>query len=306
MNRPNRGRRKRDEPFNPFAKNAIQERNRRQAERAKEQRLKDNLASQTSKPENNNAAAKHRSLEEMRKAAQQKLSNDKIIDQKLSTEVESKPELPTPDPEPVITNSVAVETTPATPKISREERLAELKRKSEESKKNAKLQEQVKPDAVEPVESNDVELNQTDLDDSLQLVESEDEDKLDASILVDKKSKNVFKTVSSVKNNAGYSSSKKRKTRRMDKKGGGRQKLEKKLNRQKILEFKYVARDILDNPEVPEEHRSNVLGQIIAKGERISIDSAIEFIDQKCLELILTESVANELKNEIKSISTRR
>ena len=51
MNRPNRGRRKRDEPFNPFAKNAIQERNRRQAERAKEQRLKDNLASQTSKPE---------------------------------------------------------------------------------------------------------------------------------------------------------------------------------------------------------------------------------------------------------------
>ena len=103
MNRPNRGRRKRDEPFNPFAKNAIQERNRRQAERAKEQRLKDNLASQTSKPENNNAAAKHRSLEEMRKAAQQKLSNDKIIDQKLSTEVESKPELPTPDPEPVIT-----------------------------------------------------------------------------------------------------------------------------------------------------------------------------------------------------------
>ena len=305
MNRPNRGRRKRDEPFNPFAKNAIQERNRRQAERAKEQRLKDNLASQTSKPENNDAAAKHRSLEEMRKAAQQKLSNNKIIDQKLSTEIESNQEPPTPDSAPVITNSVAVETTPANPKISREERLAELKRKSEESKKNAKLQEQVKPDVVDPVISDD-ELNQTVLDDSLQIVESKDEDGLDTTILVEKKSKNIFKTVSTVKNNAGYSSSKKRKTRRMDKKGGGRQKLEKKLNRQKILEFKYVARDILDNPEVPEEHRSNVLGQIIAKGERISIDSAIEFIDQKCLELILTESVANELKSEIKSISTRR
>ena len=162
MNRPNRGRRKRDEPFNPFAKNAIQERNRRQAERAKEQRLKDNLASQTSKPENNNAAAKHRSLEEMRKAAQQKLSNDKIIDQKLSTEIESIPEPSTPELEPVITNSVAAETTPVTPKISREERLAELKRKSEESKKNAKLQEQVKPDVVEPVGTNVGELNQTD------------------------------------------------------------------------------------------------------------------------------------------------
>ena len=306
MNRPNRGRRKRDEPFNPFAKNAIQERNRRQAERAKEQRLKDNLASQTSNSENNNVAAKHRSLEEMRKAAQKKLSSDKTIDQKLTTEVESNPETSTPDLAPVITTSVAVESTSATPKISREERLAELKRKSEESKKNAKLQEQVKPDVAEPIESNEGELKQTDLDDTLQLVESEDEHKLDTSILVEKKSSNVFKTVSTVKNNAGYSSSKKRKSRRMDKKGGGRQKLEKKLNRQKILEFKYIARDILDNPEVPEEHRSNVLGQIIAKGERISIDSAIEFIDQKCLELILTESVANELKNEIKSISTRR
>ena len=306
MNRPNRGRRKRDEPFNPFAKNAIQERNRRQAERAKEQRLKDNLASQTSKPESNNASAKIRSLEEMRKAAQQKLSTDTIVDQKLSTESESKKESSSPDLTPVITNSVAVENAPTTPKISREDRLAELKRKSEESKKNAKLQEHVKPDVPETVEVNDSELIQTDLDDSTPLVDSDDGDKLNPSSLVDKKSKNVFKTVTTQKNNAGYSSSKKRKTRRIDKKGGGRQKLEKKLNRQKILEFKYVARDILNNPEVPEEHRSNVLGQIIAKGERISIDSAIEFIDQKCLELILTESVANELKNEIKSISTRR
>lgn len=306
MNRPNRGRRKRDEPFNPFAKNAIQERNRRQAERAKEQRLKDNLASQTSKPESNNASAKIRSLEEMRKAAQQKLSTDTIVDQKLSTKSESKTESSSPDLTPVITNSVAVENAPATPKISREDRLAELKRKSEESKKNAKLQEHVKPDVTETVEVNDSELSQADLDDSIPLVNSDDGHKLNPSSLVDKKSKNVFKTVTTQKNNAGYSSSKKRKTRRIDKKGGGRQKLEKKLNRQKILEFKYVARDILDNPEVPEEHRSNVLGQIIAKGERISIDSAIEFIDQKCLELILTESVANELKNEIKSISTRR
>ena len=157
MNRPNRGRRKRDEPFNPFAKNAIQERNRRQAERAKEQRLKDNLASQTSKPESNNASAKIRSLEEMRKAAQQKLSTDTIVDQKLSTKSESKSESSSPELTPVITNSVAVENAPVTPKISREDRLAELKRKSEESKKNAKLQEHVKPDVTETVEVNDSE-----------------------------------------------------------------------------------------------------------------------------------------------------
>ena len=215
MNRPNRGRRKRDEPFNPFAKNAIQERNRRQAERAKEQRLKDNLASQTSKPESNNASAKIRSLEEMRKAAQQKLSTDTIVDQKLSTESESKSESSSPELTPVITNSVAVENAPVTPKISREDRLAELKRKSEESKKNAKLQEHVKPDVSETVEVNESELIQTDLDDSTPLVDLDDGDKLNPSSLVDKKSKNVFKTVTTQKNNAGYSSSKKRKTRRI-------------------------------------------------------------------------------------------
>ena len=77
-------------------------------------------------------------------------------------------------------------------------------------------------------------------------------------------------------------------------------------NKQKILEFRYVARDILNDPDVPEEHRSNVLGQIIAKGERISIDAAIEFIDQKTLELVITEEISDKLKHEIKSISKRR
>ena len=82
--------------------------------------------------------------------------------------------------------------------------------------------------------------------------------------------------------------------------------MEKKLNRQKILEFKYVAREILDHPDIPEEHRSNILGQIIAKGERISIDAAMEFIDQKNEELILTDEISDKLRNEIKSIATRR
>ena len=120
------------------------------------------------------------------------------------------------------------------------------------------------------------------------------------------KSINVFKTIQSVDKSSAGISKKKRKTRRMDKKGGGRQRLEKKLNRQKILEFKYVAREILDHPDIPEEHRSNILGQIIAKGERISIDAAMEFIDQKNEELILTDEISDKLRNEIKSIATRR
>ena len=74
----------------------------------------------------------------------------------------------------------------------------------------------------------------------------------------------------------------------------------KKLNRQKILEFKYVAREILSHPDVPEEHRSNVLGQIIAKGERISVDSAIDFIDQKQEEMILTQEISTNSNKKSK------
>ena len=92
----------------------------------------------------------------------------------------------------------------------------------------------------------------------------------------------------------------------MDRKGGGRQKMEKKLNRQRILEFKYTARDMLDDPNIPEEHRSNILGQIIAKGERISIEAAVEFIESKREELILTDDIANSLIKEIKVITKRR
>ena len=49
-----------------------------------------------------------------------------------------------------------------------------------------------------------------------------------------------------------------------------------------------------------------MLGQIIAKGERISIDAAINFIEQKQEEMILTQEISDKLKQEIKSISTRR
>jgi hypothetical protein len=65
-------------------------------------------------------------------------------------------------------------------------------------------------------------------------------------------SKNVFKTVEQTV--VKTSSDRRRKRRRHDKKGGGRQKQEKKLNRQKYLEYKYAARDLLDNLNIPEEH----------------------------------------------------
>ncbi len=93
---------------------------------------------------------------------------------------------------------------------------------------------------------------------------------------------------------------------RKTKKGGGKQPKQKKLNRRKQLEFRFDARAILDNSTVAEEHRSNVFGQIWAKGERIGIDSAIEYVSLKQQEGILTEDVSSQLVALIKSYTTKR
>ena len=85
-----------------------------------------------------------------------------------------------------------------------------------------------------------------------------------------------------------------------------RQKQERKLNRQKYLEYKYAAKDILDNPNVPDEHRSNVLGQVWAKGERIGVEESVAFIEQKELELILPSDVALKLRDLVKRMTTKR
>ncbi|MEK9650697.1 MAG: hypothetical protein VW102_00705 [Poseidonia sp.] len=118
-----------------------------------------------------------------------------------------------------------------------------------------------------------------------------------------KRVKNVFQEIETKVENK---QDRRRGRRRMDKKGGGRQKQQKKLNRQKYLEYKYAAKDVLDNPGVPEEHRSNILGQIWAKGERQGVDDSLEFIEQKESELILPSEVADELRTLVKQMTTRR
>ena len=118
-----------------------------------------------------------------------------------------------------------------------------------------------------------------------------------------KSAKNVF---AKIETKIEKKQDRRRGRRRFDKKGGGKQKQEKKLNRQKYLEYKYAAKDILDNPNVPEEHRSNVLGQIWAKGERQGIDDCLAFIEQKEAELILPENVGDELRELVKRMTTKR
>ena len=321
-----RNRRRKDVPFNPFAPNAVAERNRRPAERAKEKRRLDaqNVAGAASPVANDNTSNK--SLEELRKKAQQKLGVEetKAAAEPVVTEIVIEPvelepvkedvilqpePVPTPKSEvkteqdivPIITQNSEEDLVPKVQKQSREERLAELKRKSQQSKDNAKARK-TKPQTE--ISSGKSELTPA-TESMLVAVTNNNNDETSTSN-IDDNNINVFKTIQSVDKKSAGISKKKRKNRRIDKKGGGRQRMEKKLSKHKILEFKYVAREILDNPDVPEEHRSNVLGQIIAKGERISIEAALEFIEQKNLELILTDEISDKLKSEIKSITTRR
>jgi len=205
--------------------------------------------------------------------------------------------------EPTFTNSVEKQENVA-PKVSREDRMAELRRKSEESRKNAKAQRndsQGLAAEVKTVESEPV----------IEFVSAEQTSAPDAAVALAKpdnsvpKSRNdVFKTIQTEV--AKPSSDRRRKRRRGDKKGGGRQKQEKKLNRQKYLEYKYAARDLLDNDSIAEENRSNVLGQVWAKGERIGVLEALEFIEQKVEEEILPREVADKLRDLVSRMTTRR
>ena len=306
-----RNRRRKDVPFNPFAQNAAAERNRRHAEKAKEKRRLDSQNQSISTSNNAKSKTAGKTLQDLQREAREKLGTDGGKLETIANKKEQQPTMAKKEPEvQKVTEDtpVIIQTTAAKPEVTnkqtRDERLAELKRKSQQSRDNAKLNKSsVKK---EPEVKSEVAASVEELNAELPINAVEDIDLPNADLEISGKNLNVFKTIQSVdKGNAGISK-KKRKSRRVDKKGGGRQRLEKKLKSNKILEFKYVAREILSHPDVPEEHRSNVLGQIIAKGERISIDAAIEFIDQKNLELVLTDEICDKLKHEIKSISTRR
>ena len=284
------GRRKKDLPLNPFARNAAAERNKRQADRANMRKREELATAQAPvKPQTKNS---NNTLAEMQKKAAKRLENDNIV----TTEAEQKT-VQLPEATIIVKKKVDVEE-----KVKSDIR-EELNRKTAEA--NKKYQE-IAANVTE--EAPHIETISVEVEISSEEISNAKEEALEIktkSEEVSKGTKNVFKTVEQTKKPSVTGDRRKRK-RRMDKKGGGRQKMEKKLNRQKILAFKYFARELLDDPNIPEEHRSNVLGQIIAKGERISIESAIEFINLKRDELILTDDVAKSLISEIKSMTTRR
>lgn len=298
-------RRKKDEPFNPFARDASAQRNKRQSERSQNQRRNAPATVPVPRPQQNTQTAH----DELAKKRQQALNRLGTHEPKSTAKAKAKvKETPQTKPEPVVeapTFTTSVEKQDSnTPKISREDRMAELRRKSDESRRNAKAQRSdaavvnvdVKTVAAEPV-IEFVSAEQVSI--PTHMAPSAEK------ITVDQKSRNdVFKTIQTEV--AKPSSDRRRQRRRGDKKGGGRQKQEKKLNRQKYLEYKYAARDILDDDSIAEEQRSNVLGQVWAKGERMGVTDALEFIEQKVEEEILPREVADKLRSLVSRMTTRR
>ena len=89
-------------------------------------------------------------------------------------------------------------------------------------------------------------------------------------------------------------------------KGGGRQPKVSKFNRRKYLEYKVDVRNMLEEFAVEEEHRSNILGQIWAKGERIGVKDAQNFITEKVEQGIIPEEMAKKLNSLLDKYSKRR
>jgi|TARA_B110000495_G_scaffold74225_1_gene63563 hypothetical protein len=292
--------RKKDEPFNPFARDASAQRNKRMSERSQAQRRNAPAPKVAPRPEQNTQSA-HNELAKKRQEALSRLGTQEQKS-KPKPQPQSQPQSEVVE-EPTFTTSVEKQETSA-PKVSREDRMAELRRKSEESRKNAKAQRNIA--AAVPVDQVSVETEPV-----IEFVSAEQTSvpahiqPAAEKVSTDMKSRNdVFKTIQTEV--AKPSSDRRRKRRRGDKKGGGRQKQEKKLNRQKYLEYKYAARAILDDDSIAEEQRSNVLGQVWAKGERMGVTDSLEFIELKVEEEILPRQVADKLRDLVSRMTTRR
>lgn len=277
------GRRGRKEEFNPFAKDASQQHRRRREDRERQHARRPVAPAET--PVNQPRDIKA-DLERKQREAIEKLEQKGDVSAPAVAPAPVPVELPKKKEEKPLVQS-------------HEDRLAELRRKSEETKMSASRIEAT-PESPSSSQTSEpaTEISAEALEPDLSSLT------LEADVIPPaKRVKNVF---AKIETKVESKQDRRRGRRRMDKKGGGRQKQEKKLNRQKYLEYKYAAKDILDNPNVPEEHRSNVLGQIWAKGERLGIDDCLAYIDQKEAELVIPEDVGAELKDLVKQMTTKR
>jgi len=279
---------KRNEPFNPFAKDASQQYSRRRTEKARQDPRPSPTQNQPLERQQTDRKAE---LERKQKEAQE------ILDQQgdVSTPANIQPaqvNLPQKD--------TATGTEPAK---SRAQKMEELRKKTQELKASTQAtMNQMSEQVVDTVQPELKPIVKTDSE-----IDEDDEDRVNVKPIIKSKAnkvKNVFKKIETVVDS--NDSERRRGKNRSDKRGGGRQRQERKLNRQKQLEYRYAAKEILSNQQVPENERSNVLAQVWAKGERIGIHEAISFIEQKEEEHILPAKIAQEMRDLVKRMTTMR
>ena len=80
----------------------------------------------------------------------------------------------------------------------------------------------------------------------------------------------------------------------------------KRLNRSRHMEYKYEMRKLLQDINVSEEHRSNLLGTIWAKGERKTSSDAKLFLEEKLGEGAINEEQKSRLEKVIDNYTIRR
>ena len=80
----------------------------------------------------------------------------------------------------------------------------------------------------------------------------------------------------------------------------------KRLDRSRHMEYKYEMRGLLDNIGVAEEHRSNLLATIWARGERQTTLEAKNFLDEKLNEGIIDKNQLKTLEKIVDGYTIRR
>ena len=274
-------RRNRRDPFNPFAPGAS---NKSQKKVVKQQPVvTKNQSPLVSRKEQLEAMKRKIKLEQERKKESEieasKVEDPKVEEPKVEEPKVEEPKVEEPKVEvPIVKEPKEVKSKVEKPKVEKSKVGTQKKTNSSETKLD-----ELKRRSEELAAKSGIELPSADYGGSL--------------FSKPKKTENVEKKVAPVVS---------KKPIRKTKRGGGRQPKQQKLNRRKQLEFRFDAREILNSPEVAEEHRSNLFGQIWAKGERIGTDSAIEYIAEKEQEGIISSAVSEKLEALIKSYSTKR
>lgn len=277
-------RRKKDEPFNPFAANANAVRQKKRSERTI-QSGSTAPAPVRPTPQPGNVGT---DLLKKQEEARKKLT---VSEKQVSSQIKQTIGSGQINPSSAQPSAVKNQT--------RADRLAELRKQSQESIK--KTESILEPSTRKPVPAVQPVLAPTPTI-STPVTESRT-----ASVTVSNveptSQTNVFKKIATkVKKPERFG----RRRRRHDDGRGGRQPKVKKLNRQKYNEYKYAAKDILEDDSVAEEHRSNLLGQIWAKGERMGVEDTYSFIADKEEELIISKEVAERLTTLVRALTTRR